>query len=159
MLLKLIITVVITAMISIMTINVPIDNSQDSEQLRLQDMLMMFLIPHVYEDVGAIYYPYILNMKPLIEGWKIDVINTERVNGFRGFIFEITLEVEPTIGHHVPVGKDRLIYQISYGPDVKLISHKHLETYKLPDDLKQFQAKGDINDKVIIQYYRLNHFY
>lgn len=149
----------LTAMISIITINEPVVNKteylkdvqlienetdtsdQDSEQLRLQDMLMMFLIPHIYEDVGAIYYPHILSIKPEIEGWKINIINTERVNGFRGFILEITLEVEPTMGHHVPVGKDCFTYQISYGPSVKLISSRHLDTYTLPDDLQQFQAR------------------
>ncbi|MCR8656517.1 DUF3888 domain-containing protein [Paenibacillus sp. T3-5-0-4] len=94
------------------------------------------------EDIGSIYYPQFLTIKPEIEGRKINIIKTERINGFRGFILEITLEVEPTMAHHVPVGKDLLTYQISYGPVVRLIFSKHLETYTLPDDLQQFQARN-----------------
>jgi hypothetical protein len=54
------------------------------------------------------------------------VTETGRVNDFLGLILEITFEIEPDDGgHHVPVGKDRMTYQISYGPEVKLINHVH----------------------------------
>nr|WP_275671508.1 DUF3888 domain-containing protein [Neobacillus kokaensis] len=48
---------------------------------------------------------------------------------------EITFDIEPTDGgHHVPVGKDRMTYRISYGPEVKMINHTHLTTYKYPQE-------------------------
>ncbi|WP_367976434.1 DUF3888 domain-containing protein [Niallia sp. RD1] len=43
----------------------------------------------------------------------------------------VNFEVQPSIGHHVLVGKDRLTYEISYGPEIKLLDHTHLKTYKL----------------------------
>jgi hypothetical protein len=110
---------------------------QDSEQLRLQDMLVQFLIPSIREVVINYYNPNILNVNPDIEPWRIELINTKRINGFRGFILQITIDVQPSVGHHVPVGKDRITYQISYGPSVSLINYAHLETYKLPSDLEQ----------------------
>jgi len=45
------------------------------------------------------------------------------------------LLLEPTDGgQYIPVGKDRMTYEISAGPEVKLINHTHLKTYKYPPE-------------------------
>lgn len=108
--------------------------TQDSEELRLQDMLMNMLTPYIEKDLINYYYPKISkDFSPTVTPWKIEVIETRRVNGFRGFLLEITLEIEPTDGGHwIPIGKDRMTYEISSGPMVKLINHTHLKTYELP---------------------------
>lgn len=110
--------------------------TQDSEELRLQDMLMNMLAPYISGDLHNYYYPRISkDFSPSVDPWKIEIIETRRVNGFRGFILEITFDIEPTDGgHHIPVGKDRMTYRISFGPEVKLISHTHLATYKYPPE-------------------------
>jgi hypothetical protein len=110
--------------------------TQDSEELRLQDMLMNMLTPYIEKDLRNYYYPIIFkDISPIVAPWKIEVIETRRVNGFRGFILEITFEIEPTDGGHwVPIGKDRMTYEISSGPMVKLINHTHLKTYDLPPE-------------------------
>ncbi|WP_243735317.1 DUF3888 domain-containing protein [Paenibacillus turpanensis] len=99
---------------------------------------MLFLSNNIYEVVRDYYYPRILKLKPEIKPWHISVIDSERLNGFRGFIFQMTIEVEPSLGHGVPVGKDRITYQISVGPSEKLVNHTHLATYKLPEDLQEW---------------------
>ncbi|QHE62221.1 DUF3888 domain-containing protein [Rossellomorea vietnamensis] len=108
--------------------------TQDSEELRLQDMLMNMLTPYIREDLNIYYYPKILkDFSPQVSPWLIEVIETKRVNGFRGLILEITFEIEPDDGgNHVPVGKDRMTYRISYAQSVELIKHTHLATYDLP---------------------------
>lgn len=118
--------------------------THDSSQLRVEDMLMLFLIPNIYEVVGDFYYPHILKLKPEIEPWHITVVETNRLNGFRGFLLSITIEVEPTLGHHVPVGKDRITYQVSYGPSAKMVNYTHLATYELPSDLHEYKAFEDV---------------
>jgi len=111
--------------------------TQDSEELRLQDMLMNLLTPYISKVLDDYYRPNILKtFSPEITPWKIEVIETKRINGFRGLILEITFDIEPTAGHHVPVGRDRLTYRISYGPSVELIKHTHLATYDLPPELQ-----------------------
>lgn len=61
------------------------------------------------------YRPNILKtFSPEITPWKIEVIEAKRINGFRGFKLEFLFEIEPTAGHHVSVGKERLTYRISY---------------------------------------------
>ena len=110
--------------------------AQDSNELRMQDMLMIMLTPYIEKDLTSYYYPEIFrDISPHVTLWKIEVIETKRVNGFRGFKLQITFEVEPTDGgQYVPLGKDRMTYEISYGPDVKLINHTHLKTYKYPPE-------------------------
>lgn len=108
---------------------------QDSNELRLQDMLMLMLTPYIEKDLNSYYYPKILHdFSPHVTPWKVEVIETKRVNGFRGFKLQITFEIEPTDGgQYIPVGKDRMTYEISYGPEIKLINHTHLKTYKYPE--------------------------
>ena len=110
--------------------------TEDSEELRLQDMLMLMLTPYIQKDLINYYHPKILkDFAPQVSPWMIEVIETKRVNGFRGFQIEITFEIEPTDGgQYISVGKDRMTYEISTGPEVKLINHTHLKTYKYPPD-------------------------
>lgn len=110
-------------------------STQDSEELRLQDMLILMLTPYIEKDLTNYYYPKILkDFSPHVTPWKIELIETRR-NHFRGFQLQITFEIEPTDGgQYIPVGKDRMTYEISSGPEVKLINHTHLKTYKYPPE-------------------------
>jgi hypothetical protein len=110
--------------------------TQDSDELRLQDMLMLMLTPYIEKDLNNYYYPKILrSFSPAVTPWKIVVIETSRINGFRSFKLQITFEIEPTDGGQwIPVGKDRMTYEISTGPKVKLINHTHLKTYEYPPE-------------------------
>ncbi|MEC1303487.1 DUF3888 domain-containing protein [Lysinibacillus capsici] len=109
--------------------------TQDSNALRMQDMLMLMLTPYIEKDLTNYYYPKISkDFSPQVTPWKIEVIETRRVNDFRGFILQITFEIEPTGIQYNPIGKDRMTYEISYGPEVKLINHTHLKTYKYPPE-------------------------
>jgi hypothetical protein len=109
--------------------------TQDSEELRLQDMLMLMLTPYIENDLSNYYYPKIVKeVSPHVAPWDIEVIETRR-NHFRGFQLQITFEIEPTDGGHwISIGKDRMTYEISPGPEVKLINHTHLKTYKYPPE-------------------------
>lgn len=109
--------------------------TQDSNALRMQDMLMLMLTPYIEKDLTNYYYPKISkDFSPQVTPWKIEVIETRRVNDFRGFTLQITFEIEPTGIQYNPIGKDRMTYEISYGPEVKLINHTHLKTYKYPPE-------------------------
>ncbi|MCH7322098.1 DUF3888 domain-containing protein [Solibacillus sp. MA9] len=110
--------------------------TQDSEELRLQDMLMLMLTPYIEKDLTNYYYPKIFkDVSPHVTPWKIELIETKR-NHFRGFDLQITFEIEPTDGgHNISLGKDRMTYEISSRPEVKLINHTHLKTYKYPPEL------------------------
>lgn len=107
---------------------------KDSAQLQYQDMLMLFLLPHIDEAVRG-HYIHTLKEQPLVYPYFVDVTGVKRVNGFRGYHFIITLEASPTVGPHITVGKDRFVFEVAPtipGGMVKLVEYKHLETYELP---------------------------
>lgn len=110
--------------------------TQDSNELKLQDMLLLMLTPYIEKDLNNYYYSKITkDFSPHVTPWKIQVIKTKRVNDFRRFQLQITFDIEPTDGGQwIPVGKDRMTYEISFGPEVKLINHTHLKTYKYPPE-------------------------
>lgn len=116
--------------------NLPVPTDYDSNLLQMQDMLMIFLLPYIREDVGKYYKP-ILKVSPEIEPWRIDLLDIKRLNGFRGFIFELTLEVQPTIGQHVLIGRERIQYRIDTS-SVKLVEYTHIKSHQLPQDIKEF---------------------
>ncbi|GAB6928216.1 hypothetical protein JCM10914A_21990 [Paenibacillus sp. JCM 10914] len=106
----------------------------DSEALQYHDIVMLLLLPQIDKAVGA-QYASTLKEPPIVYPYYIDVTHLERVNGFRGFQFRITIEVYPVVGPHLTVGKDRLEFEIA--PDMangtaKLLDFKHLETHELP---------------------------
>jgi hypothetical protein len=104
------------------------ERPQDSRDLMFQDMLMLFLLPHIDKKIDDIY-SNILTESPQVYPYFVNVEKVQRVNGFRGFHFSITLDVIPTVGPHIPVGEDQLTFDISpVNPDnVKLVSWKHVK--------------------------------
>ncbi|WP_310833164.1 DUF3888 domain-containing protein [Paenibacillus pedocola] len=103
----------------------------DSKELKLQDMLMNFLTPYINDAIWG-YYQSLLLEPPLVYPYFVEVVDSKRMNGFRGFMLSITLDVTPVVGPHISVGEDRLTFEISAGPEVKLINYVHLKSYKLP---------------------------
>lgn len=97
----------------------------DSKELQYQDMLMLFLLPYIEERLPDIYEP-LLTVIPLVYPYMAEVVEVRRENGFRGFSFICTIEVVPTVGPHIPVGKDRFTFEISV-KKVTVIGIQHLK--------------------------------
>jgi hypothetical protein len=116
---------------------------KDSTTLQYQDILMLFLLPHIDEEVEE-YYSRLLTDNPTVYPYQIDVVKVERVNGFRGFHFKMILEVTPVVGPHIPVGKDRFIFEVAptIHSTVKLIRFEHLKTYELPPNWSHIIRKS-----------------
>ncbi|MCM3714495.1 DUF3888 domain-containing protein [Alkalihalobacillus oceani] len=109
------------------------DVTTDSRELMVHDALMLFLLDPLDKAIGNYYSKMLLEI-PTVYPYDIKMIDTKRVAGFRSFHFTFTLEVEPVIGPHISVGKDRLTFEISplLPEQVKLTKYKHLKTYELP---------------------------
>lgn len=103
----------------------------DSGELRVQDMLMNFLTPHINAAVQDYYRQFLLE-PPLVYPYFVHVTGSKRLNGFRGFRLSVTLDVTPVVGPHISVGEDRLTFEISAGPEIKLVHYTHLKSYPLP---------------------------
>ncbi|MNO31494.1 hypothetical protein D3C76_214690 [compost metagenome] len=98
---------------------------EDSRELQLQDMLVLLLLPHMREKLEEVYSDvFSVPGSPDIYPYFVDVKYIERVNGFRGFDFLITLDVHPTVGPHILVGEDVFTYRISaFGVELKNFEH------------------------------------
>ncbi|WP_167278604.1 DUF3888 domain-containing protein [Paenibacillus lupini] len=60
-------------------------------------MLMNFLNPYI-KDAVQDYYEHLMRESPHVYPYFVDVIESHRVNGFRGFILSLTLDVTPVVG-------------------------------------------------------------
>ncbi|WP_407669603.1 DUF3888 domain-containing protein [Paenibacillus kobensis] len=80
-------------------------------------------------------YAGILTYSPEVYPYFVDVIDMQRINGFRGYRFRLTLEVHPTVGPHIPVGTDILYFEISAKNTdyVKLWGWRHVKGPQLSD--------------------------
>lgn len=96
---------------------------EDSRELQLKDMLVLMLLPHMKEKLAEVYSD-VLSIPPVVYPDSVNVNSIERVAAFRGFDFLITIDAQPIVGPHIPVGEDVLTYRISpAGVELKNFEH------------------------------------
>ncbi|MFL0584978.1 DUF3888 domain-containing protein [Solibacillus silvestris] len=105
--------------------------AEESKEELMMDLFFSLLLPNVQKAVSNYYSDY-LTTSPLVYPYQIKILKMERTNGYRGFLFLVTIEVTPVVGPHIEVGKDQLTFSISAGSGVSLKNFKHIETYELP---------------------------
>lgn len=113
--------------------------SADSRTLQLQDMLVLMLLPYIQKDISPEYSKVLaVPGSPDVYPYFVDVVETRRENGFRGYQLCITIHVHPTVGPHISVGEDMMSYQISAG-GVRLVHYKHLRGPRAADFPPNYQ--------------------
>ncbi|OPH56978.1 hypothetical protein BC351_26580 [Paenibacillus ferrarius] len=110
---------------------------EDSRELQLQDMLVISLLPHIQEKLAE-EYADVITVPPVIHPDYVNVKSLERVAAFRGFDFLITIDAQPIVGPHIPVGEDELTYRISPA-GVELKNFEHLRGPVKDDFLPNYQ--------------------
>ena len=104
---------------------------QSREEL-YQDIFLSLLTPKVDEVIGDFYKKEPGLTCVTVYPYQTVVEKVERIGGYRSFVFEVTLLVNPVVGAHNPVGEDRLRFEVGGGGDVKLLQHEHLRSIELP---------------------------
>ncbi|PWW02731.1 uncharacterized protein DUF3888 [Paenibacillus cellulosilyticus] len=110
---------------------------KDSRELQLQDMLVISLLPHMQNKLADVYAD-VITVTPIIHPDSVNVKSIERVSAFRGFDFLITIDAQPIVGPHIPVGEDVLTYRIS-SAGVELTNFEHLRGPNKDDFLPNYQ--------------------
>ncbi|MFC0216225.1 DUF3888 domain-containing protein [Paenibacillus chartarius] len=110
---------------------------EDSRELQQQDMLVSLLLPHMKEKLDEVYADFI-SIPPVVHPDSVYVKNIERAAAFRGFDFLITINAQPIVGPHIPVGEDLLTYRISPA-GVELQHYEHLRGPDKDDFLPNYQ--------------------
>ncbi|MFB5089154.1 DUF3888 domain-containing protein [Psychrobacillus sp. PGGUH221] len=103
---------------------------EKSKEELMMDLFLSLLSPNIDKAITN-YYSDSLLISPMVYPYQIKILNMERTNGYRGFIFSVTIEVTPVVGPHIPVGKDQLTFTITPSR-ISLTEFKHIETYDLP---------------------------
>ncbi|MEH7332305.1 DUF3888 domain-containing protein [Neobacillus drentensis] len=116
---------------------------KDSKEWLINDILMVLLGSEIEKAVNNYYSAY-LTHSPTVYPYEVEIVNIERIGGFRRFHFFITIETTPVVGAHNPVGKDRLTFEIAPPiPDqIKLKRFEHIESYELPPHLQNLIKKS-----------------
>lgn len=118
--------------------------AERSKEELVMDMFFSLLLPDIQTAVTNYYSDY-LTENPLVYPYQIDIVHMDRVNGYRGFVFSVTVEVSPVVGPHISVGKDRLTFRVTPS-EVKLTNYKHIETYELPPNWQDIQKKKETGE-------------
>lgn len=114
---------------------------EKSKEELVMDLFLSLLLPHIEKPV-ADYYLRSLTEPPMVYPYQIKIINMERTNQYRGFLFSVKIEITPVVGPHIEVGKDHLTFTITPS-DVTLQKFEHIETYELPPNWQHIKRKKD----------------
>lgn len=107
---------------------------------RLNKIIITLLMPEVEKDVNNFYKSY-LSIEPTVVAYFGDSNITHIVGDIESSMYTVTIEIEPYIGPHISVGRDRMTFDVSADGTVKMKSHDHLESYQLPQHLQSLIKK------------------
>ena len=109
---------------------------QSREEL-YQDIFISLLLTDIQKAVDN-YYKEFLNDGPMVAPYTIYVLNAERLEHYRSFIFRLKLRVDSYIGPHLDIGTDYITITIAAGDKPKIEKFEHIKSYylDLPSDYK-----------------------
>lgn len=108
----------------------------------LQNIIARLMINDIQKAVDDYYLEY-LTGSPQIEVYapksstKIASVSFDSGNN----LYIVTVEVEPYVGAHNPIGRDRIEFEIFGAGKSKVRSFKHLESFEIVPWLKDLQKK------------------
>lgn len=119
------------------TINQP---PSPSKELLYQDVFISLLMPHIQRPINH-YYSKLLTETPVVYPYFVDVVEVERLQGYRSFDFMVRLKVDSVVGPHISVGTDLLTFRLDSSGKVKLVKFEHIKTYEFPNNWKHILKK------------------
>jgi hypothetical protein len=142
---SILIATISTLIVTVFTINNTYVNTtakqvEESRDILYQDVIITALAPTIDKAIEE-YYRNVLTYLPGYDSSFIKILNIERPNGYRTSHFIINIEVEPFIGPHITVGKDRISIDLSYPGYPKLLKFEHLEDHPLPEHYKNLYLR------------------
>ncbi len=114
---------------------IEVDGLKTDDFLRLNDMVLTLLMPHISDEVDKFYEPY-LTIEPTVATYYaseiVHIKGGEHIHeGIYNSHYTITVVVFPYVGSHLSVGKDRITF--SFNPSgLVLEEYEHSESYTLP---------------------------
>ncbi|SEO56277.1 DUF3888 domain-containing protein [Paenibacillus sp. OV219] len=98
------------------------------EEEHCQRLVLTLLNPVIQAEVYK-YYSQLLTDPPMVVPFLRD---TELAYTYDSSHIDVTITVQPYVGPHLSVGKDRIVLTIDNLSHVKVVSYEHLADYELP---------------------------
>lgn len=110
---------------------------EESKDTLCNDVIITAIAPAIDKAIDD-YYKTIWKYTPGYGPSYAKITNIERPNGDRTAYFIIEVEVEPYLGPHNTVGKDRVLIELGWGDPPKVLKFEHLEDYPLPEHYNDY---------------------
>lgn len=108
--------------------NTQLNSNEPNEQI-YYNLLVTFLYPYVEEAIDN-YYDVYMTFLPGEAPYSYKFTNIEMTPS-HNYSYTIALEVQPYVGPHLSVGRDRIAFKIDL-KGVKVEKFEHIESYELP---------------------------
>lgn len=115
----------------IILIDQPHQPPKESTEELYQDVYLALLMPYIQSEVEK-YYSNTMSQAPLVDLYSIYITSISRPHGYRSFVFDINLQVNPYIGPHITIGTDNIELTVEGSGKVDVKSFKHIKSYDLP---------------------------
>lgn len=115
---------------------------QSREEL-YQDIFISLLLPNIQKSITD-YYKTFLTETPMVTSEYVQVLNDERLDGYRSFSFRLKLKVSSYIGPHINIGDDYITIRMEGADKVTIEKFEHIKSYylDLPSNYKHIVIKS-----------------
>ncbi|GAA0774252.1 hypothetical protein GCM10008908_23780 [Clostridium subterminale] len=121
-------------------IDLPHQPPKESTEELYQDVFLALLMPYIKTEVEKYYSTY-MSQTPLVDPYSIYINSISRPNGYRSFVFDISLQVNPYIGPHILVGTDNIDFTVEGNGRVKVKNFEHIKSYDLPPNYEHIMTE------------------
>lgn len=107
---------------------------------RLNTIVKTLLMSKIQEATNKFYEPY-LTIQPTVVAYLKDSKITNIEGEISNSKYTVTVEIEPYIGPHISVGRDRITLDITADGMVTVKNFEHIKSYELPPNYKNRYRK------------------
>ncbi len=112
--------------------------SKESDEQVYYNLFVTLLYPYVEEAIDNYYDEYMISL-PGEAPYSYKFISIRKIPELN-YSYTVELEVQPYVGPHLSVGRDRITFKINL-EGVKIEKFEHIESYELPPHYQDIVKK------------------
>jgi hypothetical protein len=103
-----------------------------------QDIIASLLMPQIDKQIES-YYTKEYKYSPHVYPYQVRFLDVRRLQGYRSFLFLLSIRTQAVVGAHIDVGLDHMTFEIHGGGHVQLTKFEHIRSYELPPHLQHYK--------------------
>ncbi|MFB5192577.1 DUF3888 domain-containing protein [Alicyclobacillus fastidiosus] len=103
-----------------------------------QDIIVSLLMPQIDKQIDS-YYTKEYKYSPTVYPYQVTFLDVKRLQGYRSFIFSLSIRTQAVVGPHIDVGLDHMTFEIHGGGHVQLKKFEHIRSYELPPHWQHYK--------------------